>query len=118
MNSHSQPFIVTKLKVTEQIVAQLQESTPDEQRALILTLLDHMSPEYIIALDFAYDMTPNQKRGSKAAYTCERCGRVQLLRRVTLPDGSQATNLCEQCIGEVIRPNTAFQTAPESEHQA
>lgn len=54
-----------KQKVADNIVAQLQASTEEEQKALILKLLEQVSEPFLLALDFAYEMTPNQKRGSK-----------------------------------------------------
>lgn len=52
--------------VARRIVEQLAESTREDQENLILKLLDQVNSEFLIALDFAYEMTPKQKRGSNA----------------------------------------------------
>ncbi len=65
MPDKTKPAWNTKQTVAANIVDQLTGSTVEEQTSLILKLLDQVSPEFLLALEFAYAMTPKQKRGSK-----------------------------------------------------
>lgn len=72
-----------KQELTLHITAHLQALNEQERRAFIDKLLDFMEPEKLVALHFAYEMTPGQARGSAgtqgeqgaAPYQCSNCGR-------------------------------------------
>lgn len=53
-----------KQRVTLHILAQLRAMTDTERRAFVDKMLGFLTPESLIALDFSYAMTPNQKRGN------------------------------------------------------
>lgn len=50
-----------KQSVSVKILAQLRGMTEEQQRTLLLKLLDHLDPMFVVALDFAYNVTPEQK---------------------------------------------------------
>lgn len=50
-----------KQTVSIKITAQLRDMTDEQRRQFILKLLDHLDPMFVAALDFAYEMTPEQK---------------------------------------------------------
>lgn len=54
-----------KQSLASKIVEQLAVSTPEEQKAFILKLLEQVDETFLIALEFAYSMAPGSKRGSK-----------------------------------------------------
>lgn len=72
-----QPDWNMRQTVSIKIVAQLKEMTEDEQRKFLVKLLEHMEAPFIIALNFAYELSPGAKRGSKAEqpYICATCGK-------------------------------------------
>lgn len=40
---------------------------------------------------------------------CERCNKEAKLTEVANKEGKKATKLCDECIKDVIRPNTNYQ---------
>lgn len=48
----------TKQTVASKIVKQLQGKSEEEQKQFILKLLDHIDDTFLMALEFAYDITP------------------------------------------------------------
>lgn len=55
-----------KQSVANKIIAQLETATAQERRALIVKLLEQVRPEFLIALDFAYEMAPAPTSAAKA----------------------------------------------------
>lgn len=51
----------TRRAVSVKIVARLREMTEEEQRAFLVRLLDFLDPTFVVALNFAYEVTPNER---------------------------------------------------------
>ena len=51
-----------KQSVADKIMSQFEASTTKERRALIVKLLEQVRPEFLVALDFAYEMAPAPRK--------------------------------------------------------
>ena len=51
-----------KQSVADKIMSQFEASTAKERRALIVKLLEQVRLEFLVALDFAYEMAPAPRK--------------------------------------------------------
>lgn len=48
--------------LTDEIIVQLSRSTHEQRRDIIYKLLDHLEPDMLLALDFAYTMVKDPSK--------------------------------------------------------
>lgn len=58
-----------KKTISSRILAQLKGMTEDEQRTFLVKLLDYIDPTLLVALEFAYSITPEPEPTGKEVST-------------------------------------------------
>jgi hypothetical protein len=91
MSGSDETFTEVKQRVALHIDAQLRAMTEEERRAFLDKLLGMLGYEQVLALNFSYEMTPGQARGTAAGadkpYRCHECGRALAFPETFFNDG-------------------------------